>query len=229
MPATTKVVRSGPRGDPVPAPPLIIAIDGPAGAGKSTVGRAVAHRLGLEYLDTGAMYRAVTFAALRRGIPVHDDGAVAELVAELVFTVDDHRVTVDGVDATADIRSREVTESVSAVAANSAVRAELVRRQRAWVDAHGGGVLEGRDIGSVVFPNASLKLYVTASPRVRAERRVAQSGGHIDDVEASIIERDRKDSTRADSPLTEATGAVIVDTSDLGIDEVVQQIVAMVP
>jgi CMP/dCMP kinase len=229
MPATTKVVPSGPRGDPVPTPPLIIAIDGPAGAGKSTVGRAVAHRLGLEYLDTGAMYRAVTFAALRRGIPVHDDGAVAELVAELVFTVDDHRVTVDGVDATADIRSREVTESVSAVAANSAVRAELVRRQREWVDAHGGGVLEGRDIGSVVFPNASLKLYVTASPRVRAERRVAQSGGHIDDVEASIIERDRKDSTRADSPLTEATGAVIVDTSDLGIDEVVQQIVAMVP
>jgi CMP/dCMP kinase len=213
----------------VPTPPLIIAIDGPAGAGKSTVGRAVAERLGLDYLDTGAMYRAVTFAALRRGIPVHDAAAVADLVADLVFHVDGHGVIVDGVDATTHIRSREVTESVSAVAANSAVRAELVRRQRAWVAEHGGGVLEGRDIGSVVFPDASLKLYVTASPRVRAERRVAQSGGQIDDVEASIIERDRKDSSRTDSPLTEATGAVIVDTSHLGIDEVVEQIVAMVP
>jgi CMP/dCMP kinase len=208
--------------------PLIIAIDGPAGAGKSTVGRAVADQLGLEYLDTGAMYRAVTFAALRRGIPVHDDAAVADLAAELAFDIDDHHVIVDGVDATTHIRSREVTESVSAVAANSAVRAELVRRQRAWVREHGGGVLEGRDIGSVVFPDASLKLYVTASPRVRAQRRVAQSGGDLDDVEASIIERDRRDSTRVDSPLTEAVGAVVVDTSDLGIDEVVQRIVAMV-
>jgi CMP/dCMP kinase len=208
---------------------MIIAIDGPAGAGKSTVGRAVADRLGLEYLDTGAMYRAVTFTALRRGIPVHDDAAVADLVTELVLHVDDRSVTVDGVDATAHIRSREVTESVSAVAANSAVRADLVRRQREWVAEHGGGVLEGRDIGSVVFPDATLKLYVTASPRVRAERRVAQSGGDVDDVEASIIERDRKDSTRADSPLTEAIGAVIVDTSTLGVDEVVRHIVAMVP
>jgi CMP/dCMP kinase len=216
-----------------PTPPatatFVVAIDGPAGAGKSTVGRAVARRLGLEYLDTGAMYRAVTFAALRRGVPVHDAEAVSELAAEVELDVDGGVVLVDGVDATREIRSREVTEAVSTVAANSGVRAELVRRQRAWVDARGGGVLEGRDIGSVVFPDAALKLFVTASPRVRAERRVAELGGDVDDIESSIIERDRKDSTRSDSPLLEADGAVVVDTTGLTVDEVVDRIIAMVP
>ena len=148
--------------------PVVIAIDGPAGAGKSTVGRAVARRLGLEYLDTGAMYRAVTFAAMRRGIPVHDTDAVAELAREVELDVDDDGVRVDGVDATVAIRGRDVTQAVSVVAANSGVRSELVERQRAWVRARGGGVVEGRDIASVVFPDARLKLYVTASPRVRA-------------------------------------------------------------
>ena len=176
-------------------PHVIVAIDGPAGAGKSTVGRAVAARLGLEYLDTGAMYRAVTFAALRRGIDPADESDVASLAAAVEMELDGSAVIVDGVDATVEIRGREVTAAVSAVAANSQVRAELVRRQRSWVAAHGGGVVEGRDIGSVVFPDATLKLYVTASPRVRAERRVAEIGGNVDDVEASIIERDRKDST----------------------------------
>jgi cytidylate kinase len=207
----------------------VIAIDGPAGAGKSTVGRAVAARLGLEYLDTGAMYRAITFAALRRGIDPADADDVASLANAVEMTLDGSSVVVDGVDATVEIRGREVTAAVSAVAANGRVRSELVRRQRAWVAEHGGGVVEGRDIGSVVFPDATLKLFVTASPRVRAERRVAEIGGDVDDVEASIIERDRKDSTRAESPLTEVSDAVTVDTTGLSIDEVVARILELIP
>jgi CMP/dCMP kinase len=209
--------------------PTVVAIDGPAGAGKSTVGRAVAARLGLEYLDTGAMYRAVTFAALRRGIDPADDEDVAALAGTIDMTLEGSSVTVDGVDATVEIRGREVTAAVSAVAANGRVRSELVRRQRSWVDAHGGGVVEGRDIGSVVFPNATLKLYVTASPRVRAERRVAEIGGDVAEVEASIIERDRKDSTRAESPLLESSDAVVVDTTGLSIDQVVERILELMP
>ena len=211
--------------------PIIVAIDGPAGAGKSTVGRAVAHRLGLEYLDTGAMYRAITFAALRRGLDPADENDIAELSESVEMsldpTPDGTAVQVDGVDATIEIRGREVTSAVSAVAANSRVRAELVRRQRRWVAERHGGVVEGRDIGSVVFPDATLKLFVTASPRVRAERRVAEIGGDVADVEASIIERDRKDSTRSDSPLTEAAGSVVVDTSGLSIEQVVGQVLAL--
>jgi cytidylate kinase len=207
--------------------PIVIAIDGPAGAGKSTVGRAVARRLGLDYLDTGAMYRAVTYAAMRRGVPVHDADAVAELAREITLDVDDDGVRVDGVDATVAIRGRDVTHAVSVVAANSAVRAELVERQRSWVRVRGGGVVEGRDIASVVFPDARLKLYVTASPRVRAERRVGEIGGDLHEVESAIVERDRLDSTRADSPLLEVDGAIVVDTSDMSIDEVVDQIVEL--
>ena len=211
--------------------PTVVAIDGPAGAGKSTVGRAVADRLGLDYLDTGAMYRAVTFAALRRGLDPADDADVADLSESLSLDVttgpNGTRVIVDGVDATIEIRGREVTSAVSAVAANSRVRAELVRRQRRWVHDHRGGVVEGRDIGSVVFPNATLKLFVTASPRVRAERRVAEIGGDVAEVEASIIARDRKDTTRRDSPLAEAVGSIVVDTSEMGIDDVVDQILEL--
>jgi cytidylate kinase len=204
---------------------LVIAIDGPAGAGKSTVGRAVARRLGLEYLDTGAMYRAVTFAALRRGVPVSDGAAVADLARGLELSVSESGVVVDGVDATTAIRGREVTEAVSVVAANTPVREELRARQRQWADARGGGVIEGRDIGTVVFPDATLKLFVTASPRVRAERRVAELGGDVDEVAASIAERDRRDMTRADGPLKAADGATVVDTTGLTIDEVVERIV----
>jgi CMP/dCMP kinase len=189
--------------------PVVVAIDGPAGAGKSTVGRAVAARLGLDYLDTGAMYRAVTFAALRRGLDPADESDIAELSESVDIAVDGTTVVVDGIDATIEIRGREVTSAVSAVAANSRVRSELVRRQRRWVSDHRGGVVEGRDIGTVVFPDATLKLFVTASPRVRAQRRVAEIGGDVAEVEASIIERDRKDSTRTDSPLSEATGEVV--------------------
>ena len=209
--------------------PVIVAIDGPAGAGKSTVGRAVAERLGLEYLDTGAMYRAVTFAALRRGIDPADEADVAALAGTVQMAIEASAVVVDGVDATVEIRGREVTAAVSAVASNAQVRSELVRRQREWVDEHAGGVVEGRDIGSVVFPDATLKLFVTASPRVRAQRRVAELGGDVAEVEASIIERDRKDSTRTESPLTETDDAVTVDTTGMSIEDVVDHILGLMP
>jgi len=206
---------------------FVIAIDGPAGAGKSTVARALADRLGLEYLDTGAMYRAITFAALAKDVSVYDVDAVAALSPHVEMTVEPGSVTVDGVDATAAIRGRDVTERVSAVAANSAVRADLVARQRRWGVERGGGVIEGRDIGTVVFPDARLKIYVTATPRVRAERRVGEIGGDVDDVESAIVERDRLDSTRSDSPLREADGSHTIDTSGRAVADIVEQIMEM--
>ena len=209
---------------------LVIAIDGPAGAGKSTVGRAVARRLGLQYLDTGAMYRAVAFAALTEGVPVADLAGVAEVARQMrLLMADDGAVTVNGVDATAAIRGRDVTEAVSTVAANTPVREELRARQRAWAHARGGGVIEGRDIGTVVFPDAALKLYVTASARTRAERRVGEIGGDVHDVEASINERDRRDMDRHDGPLRADDRAVVVDTTGLSIDEVVEHVLALLP
>ena len=213
--------------DGEPTAPLVIAIDGPAGAGKSTVGRALADRLSVGYLDTGAMYRAMTFAALRRGVVEGALDEVAAMAPTVDITIEGDTVIVDGVDATVAIRGREVTEAVSQISANPVVREVLVDRQRAWVSEHGGGVVEGRDIGSVVFPGAQLKLYITASARVRAERRVREIGGDIDQVEASIIKRDRVDSSRDHSPLTEAEGAVVVDTTGVSIDAVVTHILEL--
>jgi len=206
----------------------VIAIDGPAGAGKSTIARALAARLNLQYLDTGAMYRAVTCAAVQRGIAVDDRDRVAELAREVNVEVRDDGVFVDGDDVTTAIRSPQITAAVSAVAANSGVRAEMRAQQKAWAVERGGGVIEGRDIGSVVFPDAELKLYLTASPRTRAERRVAETGGDVDAIEKAIAERDHHDSNRADSPLTTADGSIVVDTTGLGIEEVLAEIESLI-
>lgn len=207
---------------------MIIAIDGPAGAGKSTVARRVAAKLGIDYLDTGAMYRAVTFGVLARDIDPADARAVIEVCGQLELDIDVDRVVVDGVDATSAIRGPEVTSAVSSVAANPKVRNILVELQRAWVRDRGAGVVEGRDITTVVLPDADLKLFVTASPRVRAERRVAESGGDVDAVEASIAERDRRDETREVSPLSISAEAVVIDTSAMSIDDVVADVLSRV-
>ncbi|HEX5366966.1 MAG TPA: (d)CMP kinase, partial [Acidimicrobiales bacterium] len=203
----------------------VIAIDGPAGSGKSTVARRLAEHLGLAYLDTGAMYRAVTFAALRRGIDPADAEPVAALARAVPLEVGDGVVRVDGVDATIEIRGPEVSRAVSLVAANPAVRAELVRRQREWAVQRGGGVLEGRDIGTVVFPDAALKVYLTARPEVRAERRAAEvSELDYETVAADMARRDALDQGRRADPLRPADDAVELDTSDLSVDEVVAEL-----
>ncbi len=204
----------------------VIAIDGPAGSGKSTVARRLAEALELDYLDTGAMYRAVAFAALRRGIDPSESEPVARLVDGLELAVSLEAVTVDGVDATIEIRGPEVTRAVSLVAANPAVREELRRRQQEWATAHHGGVIEGRDIGTVVFPDADLKVFLTARPEVRAERR-SQEVTELDyeTVAADLARRDTLDEGRTDSPLAQADDAVVLDTSELGIDEVVALLV----
>ena len=206
----------------------IVAIDGPAGAGKSTVARALAHRMGVQYLDTGAMYRAVTWLALRSGCDLSDDQAVGEVAERCVLHVGLDDVVVDDHDVTQEIRQSEVTKAVSIVAANPRVRTEMRRRQRQWGEARGGGVIEGRDIGTVVFPDAIAKLFLTANPRVRAERRVAEVGGDVDEIEAQIVERDRLDSTRSDSPLAESSDAIVIDTSDKSVGEVVDELVRLV-
>ena len=205
----------------------VVAIDGPAGAGKSTIAKELARVLLLPYLDTGAMYRGITCAALRKGIDPGDEAAVAQLAVTTVLDISDERLLVDGVDATIDIRGASVTRAVSSVAANSDVRRELRERQRIWVAERGGGVVEGRDIATVVFPDARLKVYLTASPLVRAQRRVAQIGGDVEQIARDIAERDYKDSTRVDSPLRESENAIVVDTSDRTIGDVVSQIVGI--
>ncbi|HEU0170585.1 MAG TPA: (d)CMP kinase [Acidimicrobiales bacterium] len=203
----------------------VIAIDGPAGSGKSTVARRLAARLGLEYLDTGAMYRAVTFAALRRGIDPADPEPVAALARAVELEVGIDAVRVDGVDATIEIRGPEVSRAVSLVAANPDVRTELVRRQREWATERGGGVLEGRDIGTVVFPDAVLKVYLSARPEVRAERRAAEvSDLDYETVAADMARRDALDQGRDNAPLMRADGALELDTSDLTVDEIVDEL-----
>lgn len=207
----------------------VIAIDGPAGSGKSTVARALAARLSLEYLDTGAMYRSVTFAALQRQIDPADSDAVAEMVEGVTIEVSPDGVIVDGTDATTAIRGPEVSRAVSVVAANPAVRTEMVRRQRAWVADRDGGVLEGRDIGTVVFPDAELKVYLTADPEVRAQRRSNEVADlDYETVAADLARRDAYDQGREVSPLTEAEDAFLLDTTGLTVEEIIDVIAARI-
>ena len=204
----------------------VIAIDGPAGSGKSTVARAVADRLDLPYLDTGAMYRAVAYAVLRNGGDPEDAEFVANLARGIEIDVSASGVFVDGVDASLEIRSPAVNRAVSVVAAIKEVRAELVSRQREWAKRRDGGVLEGRDIGTVVFPDAELKIYLTADPEERARRRAKEvTDLDYDAVAADIARRDAYDTTRASDPLTEADDAINVDTTGLTIEQVVDQVV----
>ena len=202
----------------------VIAIDGPAGAGKSTIAQALSARLSMKYLDTGAMYRAVTYEAMLRDLDLDDQDNITLMAQECDLHVGIDRVIINGHDATSAIRGPEVTGNVSKVAANSGVRTEMRIRQQEWATAHGGGVIEGRDIATVVFPDAVLKVFLTASPEVRAQRRVDQNGGNVSEIAAAIAERDLLDSTRLDSPLASSRDSVVVDTSDRAIDDVVDEI-----
>ncbi len=214
----------------------IVAIDGPAGAGKSTVARQVAQALGLLYLDTGAMYRALTWQVMQAGIAIEDEPAVAELVSQYDIAISGSpealRVQINGQDITSEIRNLAVTANVSTIAAQPTVRHELVRQQRRYGQ-KGGIVIEGRDIGTNVFPDAEVKVYLTASVQERARRRQLdlkkQGQGEIslDELEQSIYDRDRKDSTRTLAPLRKAIDAVEIQTDGLSIAQVVDQIVQL--
>ncbi|MDQ3946846.1 MAG: (d)CMP kinase [Actinomycetota bacterium] len=205
----------------------MVAIDGPSGSGKSTVAREVGHTLGLPVLETGAMYRAVTLAALQEGVAPDDGDALAALADRLHIEVD-AGVRVDGVDVTDDLRRPEVTAAVSAVAAVPGVRAALVARQRQWILSHGGGVVEGRDIGTVVAPDAALKVFLVAEEGERAARRHTQE--QVLGLEATrqdLQRRDAFDAARAAAPLAVAGDAVVVDTTGRGIDEVVAEVIEL--
>jgi cytidylate kinase len=210
----------------------VVALDGPSGTGKSTVARRLAARLSARYLDTGAMYRAATLAVLRAGVALDrpDDIAAVARGLDLEIGVDPAHpfVRIDGTDVSAEIRGADVTAAVSAVSAVPEVRAVMVARQRALIGS-GGIVVEGRDIGSVVWPQARPKVYLTASAQVRAERRAGELGAGVDvaAVAADIERRDRLDSSRAASPLRRADDAIELDTTGLDIDAVVDELVAM--
>jgi CMP/dCMP kinase len=214
---------------------MIVAIDGPAGAGKSTVARGVAASLGVGYLDTGAMYRALTLVALRDGVPTDDGPALAALAREHPVSLENGpagvRVLMRGDDVTMAIREADVTAAVSEVAAHPEVRTEMVARQRAIME-HGDWVCDGRDIGSVVFPEAEVKVFLTASVDERARRRHAElvaRGERVDlrAIRDDVERRDHADSSRAASPLVVADGAVVVDTTGIGVDDVIGRIAAM--
>jgi cytidylate kinase len=207
----------------------VVAVDGPGGAGKSSVSRALAVRLGWQHLDTGAFYRAATLAVLRARANPRREAVVAALVDDLRLRQDGGAMYLDGEDVSEAIRSPEVTAAVSDVAAHPAVRRILVRHQRQWVAGHQGPVVvEGRDIGSVVFPDADLKIWLVASPAERARRRAAETGEGLAEVAADLARRDQADSTRDASPQKPAADAIWIDTTNLGIDTVVERIAAMV-
>jgi cytidylate kinase len=204
----------------------VIAIDGPAGAGKSTVARQVSTATGLRYLDTGAMYRCVALAVQQSSTDPNDPEAVGHIAQGVSVVIERDAAKLNGVDVSQEIRSSEINGIVSIIAAHTPVRDAMREQQRRWIQDHDGGVVEGRDIGTVVFPDAILKVFLTASPEVRAERRVGQTGGDIQSVAASIAERDYLDSTRIDSPLKPSPESVVVDSSSRTIEEVVAEIVS---
>lgn len=214
-------------------PPFIIAIDGPSGAGKGTVARAVAARLGYRHVDTGAMYRALAWLALHDGVALADEAAVAALGERAHFDLEDGRIVIDGHDVRAAIRTPEIDKAATVVARHPDVRRVLVARQRAY-GAAGGVVMEGRDIGTVVFPDADVKVYLDASPEERARRRAADpahtisQSGQLAEVATALAERDKSDSTRAASPLARAADAVLIDTTGIAVDRVIEQVLALV-
>jgi cytidylate kinase len=205
---------------------MVIAIDGPAGAGKSTVARAVARALGVTYLDSGAMYRCVALAALRAGASVGDGAALARLARGLEIAIADGRVRLDGEDVTEDIRAAEVSAAASRVSVHPEVREAMVERQRALI-ASGDYVAEGRDIGTVVSPDAPLKVFLTASDAERARRRAAETGEPQSAVLAAQATRDARDRGREHGPLRAADDAVEIDTTSLKVDEVAKRVVAL--
>ncbi|MDF2968631.1 MAG: cytidylate kinase [Nocardioidaceae bacterium] len=212
---------------------LVVAVDGPSGTGKSSTARGVARALGLRYLDTGAMYRAMTWALLQRGVDVSDPSAVAaeSPTVELGSGTDPDRpvITADGTDVSQPIRGPDVTQAVSAVSAVPEVRAQLLAMQRRLIGA-GGIVVEGRDIGAVVAPDAAVKVFLTAATDARARRRSSQDGGvtaNLGLTAADLARRDRLDSGRAASPFAQAADAVVLDTTDLTLDEAVEAVVVL--
>lgn len=219
---------------------MIIAIDGPSGSGKSTIARSIAERVHLPYLDTGAMYRAVALMALRKNIAFEDEAKLTKIAAETIMQFLDERedgvlaprVVIAGVDETANIRTPEVSQGASKVAIHPEVRERLVSRQRNWVKNREGGVIEGRDIGTVVFPDADLKIFLTADPEERNRRRMTDASapefGAMDQasVGAQLAERDERDSTRPHSPAVAADDSLLIDTSGRDIDEVTIEILA---
>ncbi len=212
---------------------LIIAIDGPSGAGKGTVARAVAERLGYRHIDTGAMYRALAWMATHEGLDLADEDAVAALGERAMFDVERGRIGIDGHDVAAAIRTPEMDKASATLARHPAVRRALVARQRSYGDG-GGVVMEGRDIGTVVFPRADVKIYLDASPEERARRRAADPAHtssknvRLSEVATALAERDKSDSTRAASPLAVAPDATVVDTTGMPVDRVIETVLALV-
>jgi len=213
---------------------VLIAIDGPSGSGKSTLAKALSARLGVDRLDTGSMYRAVGLVALQAGANLDDEECLTQLAQKMELVVGDV-IELDGIDVSEAIRRPDVTSAASQVAAKTGVRSELVRRQRAWITNHGGGVVEGRDIGSVVAPDADIKVFLTADLHERGRRRAAEFAAHVGEVlhlhhhetvESTMKERDARDTTRESSPLVIADGAVVIDSTNKSVADIIDEVLS---